>query len=248
VITSRKHLTRYLIGDFAHRPGQCPAGESSCHVSRGQAHGGLPTPPGISHPVIDRIAALPSYSSAPTTLITMRAVRQLGLDVVPAAWLLSTARPLTQAQVAAADHWAARSGLTIETRNQAAAQNLSDLATESTAIGILLALGVLAMTIGLIRAEAGNDLRTLTAAGSTSRTRRNVTAATAGSLALLGALLGVAGCYLALIAWDRGVRSLTHVPYVDLAITIAGLPLIAAAGGWLLAGREPTEIARQSLE
>jgi putative ABC transport system permease protein len=247
VLTSSQHLTGYLIGDFAHAPCQIPAGQTGCRVSHRNGHG-LPQPPGIAHPVIDRVAALPRYTSAPTTLITMRAVHQLKLDVVPAAWLLSTARPLTEAQIVSADHWAARSGLTIETRTQPAKQNLSTVATEATLIGLLVALGVLVMTTGLIRAETANDLRTLTAAGSSSGTRRMLTAATAGSLALLGALLGVAGCYLALIAWDKGVSSLTHVPYVDLAITVFGLPALAAAGGWLLAGREPTGIARQALD
>jgi len=36
-------------------------------------------------------------------------------------------------------------------------------------------------------------------------------------------------------------------PIVNLVI-VAALPLIAAAGGWLLAGREPPAIARQPLE
>jgi len=31
-------------------------------------------------------------------------------------------------------------------------------------------------------------------------------------------------------------------------ILLVGLPLIAAAGGWLLAGREPEAIARQPLD
>ena len=56
------------------------------------------------------------------------------------------------------------------------------------------------MTVGLIRSESAGDLRTLTATGATGRIRRTLTASTAGALALLGALLGVAGAYLALAA------------------------------------------------
>jgi ABC-type histidine transport system ATPase subunit len=37
-------------------------------------------------------------------------------------------------------------------------------------------------------------------------------------------------------------------PIVNLVVIVAALPLIAAAGGWLLAGREPPAIARQPLE
>jgi putative ABC transport system permease protein len=38
------------------------------------------------------------------------------------------------------------------------------------------------------------------------------------------------------------------VPLTDLLILVAGLPLIAAAGGWLFAGREPPAISRQPIE
>jgi len=35
---------------------------------------------------------------------------------------------------------------------------------------------------------------------------------------------------------------------LDLLAVLAGLPLVAAVGGWLLAGRQPQVIARQPLE
>jgi len=114
---------------------------------------------------------------------------------------------------------------------------------------MLLALGILAMTVGLIRGEAAGDLRTLTAAGATSTTRRNLTATTAGALALLGVLLGAIGAYLALIAgYHNDLGALSRVPVGHLAVTLVGLPVAAAAAGWLLAGREPPAIARQPLE
>jgi putative ABC transport system permease protein len=40
------------------------------------------------------------------------------------------------------------------------------------AAAALIALGVLAMAVGLIRAEAAGEVRTLTAIGATSMTRR----------------------------------------------------------------------------
>ena len=76
-----------------------------------------------------------------------------------------------------------------------------------------MALGVLAMTVGLIRIETARDLRTLTAAGARRRTRRALTAATAGALALGGAIIGTACAYLAgwLLA-GREARVLTRQP------------------------------------
>ena len=64
-----------------------------------------------------------------------------------------------------------------------------------------MALGVLAMTVGLIRGETAGDLRTLAATGASGATRRTLNATSAGALALLGGILGTAAAYLALIAW-----------------------------------------------
>ena len=105
------------------------------------------------------------------------------------------------------------------------------------------------MTVGLIRSETANDLRTLAATGASSAARRTITGATAGTLALLGGVLATAGAYLALLAWHRSdLRALSNVPVLDVLIVVIGLPLIASLGGWLLAGREPPAIARRPLE
>jgi putative ABC transport system permease protein len=105
------------------------------------------------------------------------------------------------------------------------------------------------MTVGLIRGESRGDLRTLTAAGATSSIRRSLTATTAGALAFLGALLGVAGAYVALAAlYHDDLGYLSHVPLGYLALAVVGVPLAAAAAGWLLAGREPPAIARAAME
>ena len=105
------------------------------------------------------------------------------------------------------------------------------------------------MTVGLIRSESAGDLRILTATGATSGIRRTLTAATAGALALLGALLGVAGAYVVLVAmYFDDLGYLSDVPVLYLALAVLGVPLAAAAAGWLVAGREPSEIARPVIE
>jgi putative ABC transport system permease protein len=201
---------------------------------------------GIKHPKI-QIVALPRYSSAPNTLITSHAIHTLGLGTVPAAWLIQTPRPLTSAQIDNASTLAAGAGLTIETRPDH--QTLTALRNDATAAGILVALGILAMTVGLIRSETARDVRILTATGASSTTRRTITGATAGALALLGALLGITGAYLALIAWyHHDLHPMKQIPVLNLATIVIGLPLLAAICGWLLAGREPQSIARQPLE
>jgi putative ABC transport system permease protein len=142
---------------------------------------------------------------------------------------------------------AAKTGLVIESRDTQA--SLTTIRTVATAAGALIALGVLAMAVGLIRAEAAGDLRTLTAIGADSTTRRTLTATTAGTLALLGALLGSGAAYLALAAGHRSdLGALSQVPALDLAITVVGVPAAAALAGWILAGRRPPSATRQALD
>ena len=45
-----------------------------------------------------------------------------------------------------------------------------------------------------------------------------------------------------------GVSSLGNVPVANLLLILLGMPLIAAAGGWLLAGRQPPSIAQRPME
>jgi putative ABC transport system permease protein len=199
------------------------------------------------HPKIQRAVELPSYTSGPNTLITTHALESLGLTPLPVGWLIQTPQALTQAQIDTARQLAAAAEISIETR--ATHASLSQLRTDATAAGVLVALCVLAMTVGLIRSETARDLRTLAATGASTTTRRGLTGVTAGALALLGALLGTGGAYLALLAWYRSqLHLLTHVPVVDLAVIIVGLPIAATTGSWLLAGREPPAISRQPLE
>ena len=202
----------------------------------------------IARPRIQTITGLPADTSAPNTVVTEHAVRALGEQLVPDGWLIQTAAPLTPGQVSTARQAAAKAGTRIETATgQPSGAQLKDGAI---AAGLLIALAVLAMTAGLVRAETASDLRTLTAAGAGPGTRRALAAVTAGALGLLGALLGTATAYLAVTAWAHAslATTLGPVPAADLAAILAGLPLAAAVAGGLLAGRQPPAIARQPLE
>ena len=184
---------------------------------------------------------------APASFITLDGLRRLGFQQVPSGWIVESGRPLTSEQVADARALAADNGLTIETRREST--SFATIKAIAIAAGALLALAILAMTVGLIRSESAGDLRTLTATGATSRIRRTLTAATAGALALLGALLGVAGAYLALAAtYSDDLGYLGRIPVLPLAVMVVGVPLTAAAAGWLLAGRQPSTIARPAIE
>jgi putative ABC transport system permease protein len=203
----------------------------------------------VTNPAIQTLTSLPTDVHDPNLLITASAAAKLGLRQATVAWLVQAPKPLTQVQISSARRVAAAAGLTIETKNEA--PSLDEVRDVSTAAGILVALGVLAMTIGLIRSETASDIRTLTATGASARTRRGIVAATAGGLGLLAALTGTITAYLAMLAstWHELLGGHTSpVPWLDLAAVLIGLPVVAAAGGWLLAGREPRAIAHQALE
>ncbi len=124
----------------------------------------------------------------------------------------------------------------------------------ATLLGIVIALGVLGMSVGLVRSETASDLRTLTATGASSFTRRTLTAVTAGALGFLGALLGTVGGYVGMIGWLRGntlnggIAALGNIPVADLFLILVGMPAFAAIVGWILAGREPAVMAHQAIE
>jgi putative ABC transport system permease protein len=205
----------------------------------------------LANPVIQEVSALPSGTSAPNTLITAHAIRQLGLQVSVAGWLIQTAHPLTPAQVHNARLTASAAGLNIETKSSL--PSLAEILNAATAFGTLLALAILAMSVGLIRSETASDLRTLAATGASSSTRRTLTAATAGALALLGAVLGTVAAYIAAIAYTSnnsldGLSGLSSIPVANLLVIVVGMPLAAVIAGWLLAGREPPAMARQPIE
>jgi putative ABC transport system permease protein len=213
----------------------------------------FPCPKGqcLANPVIQEISALPSGTSAPNTVVTEHAIQTLGLQVNAAGWLIQAPHNPTATQITDARLTAAAAGMTIETKSSTPSS--AEILDYATVFGIVLALGILAMSIGLIRSETARDLRTLTAAGASSLTRRELTAATAFSLALGGAALGIVAAYVAAVgySWDNpldGLSELSSLPVGNLLLIGVGMPVAAAVVGWLMAGREPSAIARQPLE
>ncbi len=212
-----------------------------------------PCPKGqcLANPVIQEVSALPAGTSAPNTVITEHAIHALGLHTSASGWLIQAPHPPTAAQIRDARLTASAAGMTIETKSSTPSS--AEILNYATAFGIALALGILAMSIGLIRSETARDLRTLTASGASSFTRRELTAATAFALALGGAVLGTVAAYVAAIgyAWDNpldGLSELSNVPAKQLLFIVVGMPVIAAVIGGLMAGREPPAISRQPLE
>jgi putative ABC transport system permease protein len=205
-----------------------------------------------AHPVIQEIGALPGGTSAPNTVITEHAMREFHIQATTSDWLIQGSQPFSATQISSAELAASTTQLVVEAKNDQPTS--STVINWATVFGIVIALGVLGMSVGLVRSETASDLRTLAATGASSYTRRTLTAVTAGALGFLGALLGVVGGYIGMIGWLRsnslngGIAALGNIPVTDLLLILLGMPAFAAIVGWLFAGREPAAMAHQPIE
>ena len=209
----------------------------------------------LAHPVVQAEGRLPTGTDVPNTVITESALRRLHLSSASslAGWLLQANSPITSAQILNAQALAATNDLSIESKNDNPTS--AEIVNWATVFAIALALGILAMSIGLIRSETASELRTLTATGASSRTRRSLTAVTAAGLAFLGALLGTVAAYVGLAGWfhSNGLEGglsdiIDHIPWNNLFLIVIAMPVVAMIVGWVLAGRDPTGISTRPME
>jgi putative ABC transport system permease protein len=268
VLSSRPGLSgsgvQLTYGGGGKGGGQLVGPGSSSGGATGPGGGGGPGPgnsntcsfPGcIARPVVHEETQLPTSTDAPNTVITESALRRLHLASQSSldGWIVEANSPITFTQVTKAQALAAPSNLNIESRNDAPTSH--EIVNWATIFAIALALGILAMSIGLIRSETASDLRTLTATGASSLTRRTLTAVTAGGLAFLGALLGTVAAYVGLAGWfysnslEGGLSDIIdHIPWNNLLLIVIAMPAVAMIVGWVLAGRDPTAISARPME
>jgi putative ABC transport system permease protein len=249
-------ITSFQIGPSADilssRPGL--SGVSGLQLSWGGGKGSSGGSGGgsLANPVIQEVGALPAGTSGPNTVITEHAMREFHIQVSTSDWLIQGTQPFTAAQIASAELAASTTQLSVESKNDQPTSFA--VISWATIFGIVIALGVLGMSVGLVRSETAGDLRTLAATGASGFTRRTLTAVTAGALGFLGAGLGTLGGYIAMIGWLRGnslnggIAALGNIPVADLLLILLGMPVAAAVVGWLFAGREPAAMAHQAIE
>lgn len=105
----------------------------------------------LANPVIQPAGSLPSGTSAPNTVITEHAVQELHLKTTLTGWLVQTPDPLTAGQVSSMRSAIAALGGTVETKS--GELGLTQITNGATIVATAVALGVLAMSVGLIRSE-----------------------------------------------------------------------------------------------
>lgn len=180
----------------------------------------------------------PDYSSMPSQLITQSALDENGWVATPASWFLDAHRPLTDEALRATRRAAAAAGLTIETRDDRT--GLASIQLAATIVGFVFSLGIVALTLGLLRAETATDLRVLWAAGATRTITQTLSATTGATLAGTGALLGAVSAYAALAAgYTSDIQQLSAVPVLHLTTLLIGVPATAALLSWMISGTGP---------
>src|SRR5208283_3486418 len=198
-------------------PGSGPSSQPGCNAATDC----------LANPVIQEVGALPAGTSAPNTVITEHAMKEFHIQQTTTDWLVQGTQAFSASQIASAELAASTAQLSVESKNDQPTSFA--VITWATVFGIVIALGVLGMSVGLIRSETARDLRTLAATGASSYTRRTLTAVTAGALGFLGALLGTIGGYIGMIGWLRsnslngGISALGNVPVRDLLIILLAM-------------------------
>ena len=112
----------------------------------------------LRDPLIQEMSALPAGTSAPNTVITEYAMKRFHIGSATSDWLVVGSHSFTAAQISSAQLTASTAQLQVESRNDIPSG--STIVNYATLFGILIALGVLAMSVGLVRSETSSELRT----------------------------------------------------------------------------------------
>ena len=191
----------------------------------------------LASPAMQTVSNLPSGFSAPNTVLTEHAVRKYHLQTQLSGWLIQAPAPLTATQIQAARQVHSPPGAA---RDRLRRPGTRRDRRRGTALGIIIALGVLAASVGLIRSEAAPDLRTLTAPvpvpspGGDHRGDR-------GRAGPAGAVLGMAFALVTSLVWAHASLSALfgEVPVADVLILLMDCRWSPrrAAGWWPAASR-----------
>ncbi len=182
-------------------------------------------------PVLIRVPAVAltrdtPYRELPDAFVPQSVVTANDWDTLQTTTLVSY--PATsRAQAGAAIQIAEQLGIPVQTSDEE--RDVARLIRLGlTAAAALIALLGVAMCVALSAAEGRPDLATLSAIGAPPGRRRRLAGAQALVLALLGTVLGVAfGFYFARAARPATGAGETVVPWGDLLVTVAAVPLLA---------------------
>ncbi|GAB3617033.1 hypothetical protein GCM10027416_15900 [Okibacterium endophyticum] len=179
-------------------------------------------------------------------VITPQTAESLGLAVTPSAVVASLDTPATQAQLDATTEALEALGSSLYYEQGPSDGSLIWILGALGLCGVLF-LGASAVAIGLARADGRQDDATLAAVGATRMLRRTFAFWQAMIIAGIGAVTGTLAALLTSYAFsliDPSGSLMFLPPWPVLAALVVGMPLLIAAGSWLVASK-PTTLARR---
>lgn len=188
--------------------------------------------------------AMPNPPKAPIVLMTEDTARSLGFGATPFTLHTTTTRmPTVEEQ----DALAGRLGVDYDVRVQRLVE--TDIQRSLTILAIVagvITLGAAALATGLAAADGRGDLTTLAAVGASPTLRRVLSLSQSGVIAGLGSVLGTAaglGTSIAVLTalnqryadqWPVQTLYPITVPWLNVAIALLVVPLVAMLGAGLL--------------
>lgn len=197
------------------------------------------------------VVDLPVHPLQDALYVTAATAKRLGVQVLPDRAVLTFSRTPTQTELdnattalGALVNQPGTSGLSIETGPQDFG---SMIAWYVLLACLIIAISAGATAIGLARVDGRADDVTLASLGASPRIRRSVAAVQALIVCGLGAVLGTALGLVPAIALGTATTSLTFAPPVlQLVLTSVGIPVVIAAGAWLLVGTRRGDLTRRT--
>ncbi|GLZ31618.1 hypothetical protein Lesp02_38060 [Lentzea sp. NBRC 105346] len=187
---------------------------------------------------------LPHGTKAPMALITQETARGLGFGSTPFTLYATTTREPT---VDEQDRAQAVVGADYELRIQrAVASEVQRMLTILAIVAAVITLGAAALATGLAAADGRSDLTTLAAVGASPSLRRLLSLSQSGVIAGLGSVLGTVaglGTSVAVLTalnqrfadqWPSPTLYPITVPWVNVAVALVVVPLVAMLGAGLL--------------
>jgi putative ABC transport system permease protein len=186
---------------------------------------------------------LPHGAESPIAMLTSQTATTLGFGVIPFGTLVKTSRmPTVDEQDAAQAALGSEYSLIVDRSSEPDKTILVVLAI----VAAVITLGTAAFATGLLAADGRADLATLGAVGASPRMRKALSLSQSGVIAGLGSLLGAAaglGVSTAVLAalnqrfadsWPSPTPFPIEVPWLNVALAVIAVPLLAMLGASLL--------------
>ena len=201
---------------------------------------------------IDAVVDKPVHSVSYGVFISPATADAIELDYSPAVVVADMAEPPTRDQTDALNEAlsvlpGSSQGAMYAQIESGPPQYATVLAWALLALSALISIAASAVAIGLARFDGRQDDATLAALGASPRVRRSFAFWQAIIIAGFGTLVGAVIGLVPAFALSANPHMPFAPPWLQIAITVIGLPVVIAAGSWLLTRKAKVSARRMSM-